>query len=247
MRYTPTVTDIDDSGMRRFLANILMLMSFGIALTGAIAWWISHSPGMMESMFSISEVVVDGKTETEFHGSNFWWFATALELAIVLGLTWGNLLRRLSVGSLLILFITYATLNGLTLSPVIHAYTDASVGMVFLITASTFGVCALFGYTTRINLLPLGSFFLVGLVGLIIALVVNIFYQSPAMDFVVSSAAVLLFAGIIAFDIQAMREIYYESPEDEIPNMVVFGAFKMYLDFINVLLHLLRLFGVKKD
>lgn len=247
MQYTSTVARDTDEGVRRFLANILIVMSIGVALTGAVSWWISHSPGLMQAMFSLSETVVDGKTKQTFNASGIWWFASALELAIVMGLTWGGLLKRLSVASLLILFIVYAALNGVTLSPVIYAYTDASVAMVFFITAGTFATCALFGYTTKINLLPLSSFFLVGLIGLLIALVVNIFYQSPVMDFTVSAVAVLLFAGITAFDIQAMRAIYHESSRDEIPNMVILGAFTMYLDFINMLLHLLRLLGVKKD
>jgi uncharacterized protein len=247
MSYTPSISDVRDDGLRRFIANILTIMSLGVALTGAIAWWISHSPGMMQSLFHLVEVVKDGETKQSFQASNMWWFAVALEFAIVLALTWGGLLKRLSIGALLITFTVYAGLNGITLSPVLYAYTDASVTKVFLITAGTFGTCALVGHTTKVNLLPLGSFFLVGLIGLIVAMVVNIFMQSPAMDFAVSAVAVLLFAGLTAYDMQAMREMYYESKQDDVPKLVVLGALTLYLDFINMLLHMLRLFGIKKD
>jgi FtsH-binding integral membrane protein len=246
MRYA-NVVDVHDGGVSRFLSNVFAVMGVGVAITGVIAWWISHSAGLMEALFHLTEVVKNGKITHEFHGSGMWWAASALELAIVVALTWGGGLKRLSVGAMLIAFIVYAGLNGVTLAPVLYAYTDASVVQVFFITAGTFGACAVFGHVTKMNLLPLGTFFLVGLIGLLIALVVNIFYQSPAMDFVVSAVAVLLFAGITAYDVQALRELYYQSGEDEIPNLVVFGALKMYLDFINMLIHLLRIFGVKKD
>lgn len=235
-----------EDGLRRFLANVFIVMTLGLVITAGITWWISHSPGMMESLFSVRSVMVDGKQSHEFTGSGWWWSAVALEFAIVLALCWGGMLRGMSVGAMLILFIVYAGLNGITLAPAIYAYTDASVVKVFFITAGTFAACAAFGHTTKVNLLPMGTFFLYSLIGLIIALVVNAFFRSPVMDFMVSGAAVILFAGLTAYDVQKLREMYRTEGGYDTANLVVYGGFTLYLDFVNMMLHLLRLFGTKK-
>lgn len=124
-------------------------------------------------------------------------------------------------------------------------YTEASVSKVFLITAGTFGASAFWGHTTKTNLLSLGGFFMQALFGLIIVLIVSWFFQSRVMDMVISGAAVLLFIGITAFDMQKLRLMYEEDGWSW--GLAVYGALSLYLDFVNMLIHLLRLFGVKKD
>lgn len=238
---------VSSSGLSRFYYNVFSVMCIGLAVTGVITLWLSHSPGMMETLFGLYTYVEDGKNKTGFNASMWWWIAAIVELLLVMAMTWGSLGKKMSVGSGVIMFAFYSALNGVTLAPAIYAYTDASVAMVFFITAGTFGACAMFGHVTKINLLPMSGFFLIGLMGLLIALVVNIFYSSPAMDFAISAAAVLLFAGLTAFDMQKLREMYSEARDEDVPRLVIYGALSLYLDFINMFLHLLRLLGVKKD
>lgn len=238
---------LGSSGLTRFYSNVFLVMSVGLAITGAITLWLSHNQDMMKTLFGLYTYVEEGKSKTGFSASMWWWIASAVELLLVFAMSWGTLGKSTSVGTNLIMFVAYSALNGVTLAPAIYAYTDASVAMVFFITAGTFGGCALFGHVTKINLLPLSGFFLVGLIGLLVALVVNIFFRSPAIDFVISGAAILLFAGLTAFDMQKLREMYHMANDDEVAGIVVYGALTLYLDFINLFLHLLRLIGVKKD
>lgn len=246
MSYASTFSR-NDTELSRFFVNVFWVMGLGLAITGAITMWISQDQDLMKSLFGLYTYMDEGKKKTAFEASGWWWFAVAVELVMVLAISWGGLAKKLSVGSCFLLFLGYAALNGVTLSPAIYAYTTASVAKVFFITAGTFGACAFFGMVTKINLLPLRGFFMMALIGLLIVLVVNIFYSSPMIDFAVSAAAVLLFAGLTAFDMQKLREMYHESDQDSIPTLVVYGALTLYLDFINMFLHLLRIFGIKKD
>lgn len=242
-----SVAAAHDDSLSRFFANVFAVMAVGLAVTGTITLWISHSPDLMKTLFGLYKYIEDGETKTGFSASGWWWFAAIVELGLVLVLCHTSFGKSVSIGGNLLLFILYAGLNGVTLSPMIYSYTDASVAMVFFITAGTFSGCALFGHVTKINLLPMQSFFMVGLIGLLVVLVVNIFYHSPAIDFAISGAAVLLFAGLTAFDMQKLREMYEESGDESVPGLVIYGALTLYLDFINLLIHLLRIFGVKKD
>lgn len=247
--HTPVASSADfASELSRFYTNVFTVMAIGLAVTGGITLWLSHSQGLMEALFTMTSYVDEaGKNKTGFSASGWWWGAAILELVLVVALSWGSLGKGMSTASGVLLFAFYSALNGVTLAPVIYSYTDASVAKVFFITAGTFGGCALFGRITKINLLPMGSFFLVGLIGLLIALVVNIFYQSPVMDYTISGVAVLLFAGLTAYDMQKLRAMFEESADGSVPGLVVYGALTLYLDFINLFIHLLRLFGVKKD
>lgn len=245
MGYSATFGSERDSDLSRYYTNVFWVMAFGVTLTAVIALWLSSSAGMMESLFRTYTYVEDGKTKTSFTASGWWWTASIIELLLVMVIGWGSLGKKLSVGGCLLFFVAYAALNGVTMSPVLWSYTRASSATVFFITAGMFAGCAFFGMVTRVNLLPLSGFFLMALVGLLIVLVVSIFMPSPVMDMWISGAAVLLFAGLTAFDMQKLREMYYETDEDGIPNLVMYGALTLYLDFINMYLHLLRLFGVK--
>ncbi len=219
----------------------------GLAVTALTSWWISHDVGMMQSLFNLHEVVKDGKTTSELTASMWWWIAAGLQLLIVLVLATFGLLSQMSVGVGIAVFSFYAWLSGVTLAPVLYAYTDVSIVKVFFISSSVFLGSAIFGHTTKINLRPFGTFFLMALIGLLIALLVNMFMASPVMDYVISMFAVVLFAGLTAFDMQKLEEMYKSGGNTYSAGLVVYGALTLYLDFINLFIHLLRLFGAKKD
>lgn len=243
--YAPTTYDEYDVGLKTFLSSVLGLMAVGLAITGALSWFISHNDGMMHSLFHATSYVEDGKTKTGFAASGWWWGAAGLQLAIVIALTWTGLMWRISLATGAAIFAVFAALNGVTLAPVLYEYTDASVVKVFFITATMFGGSALFGRLTKIRLTRFSGFILPALIGLLVVLLVSAFIQSTMMDIVVSVSAVILFSALTAFDIQKLEEMYDQHGQTD--GLVVYGALTLYLDFMNMLLHLLRLFGIKKD
>jgi len=146
------------------------------------------------------------------------------------------------------LFFIYAAVVGLSLSTIFHIYTESSITRVFFISAASFGALSLYGYTTQRDLSPIGSFLMMGLIGLIIAMVVNMFLKSTGLDFVISAAGVLIFAGLTAWDTQKIKEMF--DPQEDgtaIGRKAVMGALTLYLDFINLFLFLLRIFGQQRS
>ncbi len=233
--------------LQGFLTDVFWAMAFGLAITAIVTLVISQSDTMMSSLYHLREQVgADGKV-TILTEISWWWITAAIiELGLVIVLSWTGVAGTMTAGVGISLFAFYAALNGFTMAPVIFAYTMTSVTKVFFITTIMFGGCAIWGHTTKTDLTGLGSFFLMALVGLIVALVVNAFFRSPIMDYLVSIAAVLLFAGLTAYDMQKLRAMYEEQGGYTI-GLVVYGALTLYLDFINMFLHLLRLFGSKKS
>jgi hypothetical protein len=148
----------------------------------------------------------------------------------------------------LLSFIGYSALSGATLAPLCFAYTQASVAMAFFIAAGMFGAMSLYGYTTKKSLSGLGSFLFMGLVGLVIAMVINIFIKSDGMSFIISLIAVPLFAGLTAYDTQMIKDMYNQGPKDEVSRSraTIMGALRLYLDFVNLFIHLLRLLGDRR-
>lgn len=234
-----------DLGLKRFLTNVLGVMAIGLMITGGIAWSISHSDGLMTSLFHTTTYVENGESKTGFSASAFWWFAAIAQLAIVIGLTFGGLMWRISLASGIVVFGIFAALNGVTMAPVLYAYTDASIANVFFITAVMFGGSAIFGKLTKIRLTRFSGFVLPALLGLLAVLIMSMFIGSTLVDTMVSVAAVILFAGLTAYDIQKLEEMY--DAHGATDGLVVFGALTLYLDFIIMFQHLLRLFGIKKD
>ncbi len=244
MNYTVVVQK--ETGLTQFYAKVFQIMAIGLLITAGVSLYISHSEGLMASLFHLTETMEDGEMVKSYSASGWWYFAAFIELALVLWMTWRGISPKYSLTGTFLLFVVYAALNGVTLSPVLFAYTETSIAKVFFITAGMFGGCAFYGTFTKRNLLPLQTFFLAGLIGLIILLVVNMFLASPAFDMAVSAVAILLFAGLTAFDMQKLREMYYDSMGSS-RGLAVYGALTLYLDFINMFLHILRFFGVKKD
>jgi FtsH-binding integral membrane protein len=226
-----------DIGLRRYFSNTFGMMGLGLLITALVSHLVLSNATLMSYLIT--------GTGAETAPSPIWYVAIVGEFALVIWMASWTAGGTVSFGWGAFIFGLYAALNGLTLAPVLDLYTQASVVKVFCITAATFGACALYGHTTKRNLLPMGTFFLMGLFGLIIVMAVNLFLRSPMMDFVVSGAGVLLFAGLTAYDMQKLEDMY-ESQGESI-GLVVYGALTLYLDFLNLLLFILRFVGVRKD
>lgn len=227
-----------------FMNNVFAMMAAGLFVTAAVGYMIALNENTLSWLFHTYQALDDdGETVTKFSASGWWWAAAGMQLVMVLFMSSFGRVGYVPLAIGTPLFLAFAALNGVTLAPVLYAYTAVSVAKVFLITAITFTSCAIWGWTTKRDMTGMGSFFLYALLGLIVAMVVNFFFQSPLMDYGVSIIAVLLFAALTAFDMQMLRKMHAAS--DDHSGLVVSGALALYLDFLNMFLHLLRLFGVK--
>ena len=235
-------TVVMDEGLRAYMLKVYNYMATGVLLTGIIAL-IS---------FNIS-VVTDASgaivTFTEFGNnlffSGFKWLVMLAPLGIVFYMSFG--INKMSSSKAQTVFWIFAALMGLSLSWILLVYTGKSVARVFFITSATFGAMSLYGYTTKRDLTKLGSFLMMGLIGIIIASLINIFMKSSMMYFVISILGVLIFVGLTAYDTQKIKNMYVESDSGElIGKKAVMGALTLYLDFINLFIMLLRLFGQRR-
>ena len=172
--------------------------------------------------------------------------AIIAEFGLVLGISWG--FSRISSGTASILFFLYAALNGFTLSVVLLAFTTGSIFAAFVSTAALFGAMTILGYTTKVDLTKMGTFLMTGLIGLMIAMVVNMFISSGPLDLIISLAGVLIFTGLTAYDTQRIGRMAAQinATGEAAAKLAVFGALKLYLDFINMFLFMLRLFGRRR-
>jgi FtsH-binding integral membrane protein len=175
-------------------------------------------------------------------GSPLMWVIVLAPLGMVFFLSFR--IQKMSVSAAQTTFWVFATLMGVSLATLFAVYTAESITRVFFITAATFGAMSLYGYTTKRDLTAMGSFLFMGLIGIIIAMVVNIFLQSSAIQFAVSVLGVLIFVGLTAYDTQKIKEMYYVGDDGTVAGRkAIMGALSLYLDFINLFLMLLRLFG----
>jgi FtsH-binding integral membrane protein len=179
-------------------------------------------------------------------GTPLMWIVMLAPLGFVLALSFG--IQRMSAATATLLFWIYAAVMGLSLGGIFLVYTGTSIARVFFITAATYGAMSLYGYTTRTDLSRFGSFLLMGLVGIVIASLVNIFIESSALQFAVSIIGVIVFVGLTAYDTQRIKEIYLESDTVEVAGKkALLGALALYLDFINLFMMLLQLFGQRRE
>src|SRR3974390_87875 len=229
-----------DAGLRAYMIRVYNYMAAGVALTGLVAWFT----------FSAAVTDVGGSLQlTSFgqaiFGSPLMWVLVVAPLGLVFALSFG--INRLSAGTALMLFFVYAGLLGLSLASIFLVYTGASISRVFFISAATFGAMSLWGYTTQRDLTGFGSFLFMGLIGIIIASVVNIFLKSSGLDWVVSVLGVLIFTGLTAYDTQSIKEMYNPMDDGTVGGRkAAMGALSLYLDFINLFLMLLQLFGDRR-
>jgi len=234
-----------DAGLRAYMIRVYNYMASGVALTGLVAWFAYQAAG--GSAIAISGHSITGLTgfgQAIFSGPLMWVLILA-PLGLVMLLSFG--INRLSASTALTVFFVYAGLLGLSLASIFLVYTGASITRVFFISAATFGSLSLYGYTTKRDLGPIGSFLFMGLIGIIIASLVNIFLASNALSWMISVIGVLVFAGLTAWDTQKIKEMY--SPMDDgtvAGRKAGMGELSLYLDFINLFLMMLRLFGDRR-
>ena len=215
-----------DEGLRRYMLRVYNYMMLGLALTGVVAFAVARSPAALQLIF----------------GTPLMWVVMLAPLAFVMILSFG--LHRLSTPMTQLLFWAFAGAMGLSLSSIFIAYTGASITRVFFITASAFAALSIYGYTTKKDLSGWGTFLFMGLIGIIIASIVNIFLASSMMHFIITVGGVLVFAGLTAYDTQKIKSEYLVSDSGEVAEKkAVSGALRLYLDFINLFIMLLHLFG----
>ena len=219
-----------DEGLRAYMLGVYNYMAAGLAVSGIIAWFVSSSPAMLSAIYGNTALT---------------WIVMLAPLAFILALSFG--IQKMKASTVQALYWAFAITMGISLSSIFVVYTSASIARVFFITAATFGAMSLYGYTTKRDLTGWGSFLFMGLIGIIIASVVNFFLASAAMDFAISVIGVLIFVGLTAYDTQKIRNEYSEFDSSEVATKKsVFGALRLYLDFINLMLMLLRLFGQRR-
>ncbi|HEV2555512.1 MAG TPA: Bax inhibitor-1/YccA family protein [Bosea sp. (in: a-proteobacteria)] len=234
-----------DQGLRSFMLGVYNNMSIGLAITGLAAIGIS--------MLAIAGVSPTGKVTAltplgqALYLSPLKWVVMLAPLAFILFFSFKA--ESMSSSSARAMFFAFAAVMGVSLSSIFVVYTGESITKVFFITAATFGALSLYGYTTKKSLSAMGSFLIMGLIGLIIASVVNIFLQSSALSFAVSAIGVLVFAGLTAWDTQRLKDMYLYSDmnPEEAAKLSVNGALSLYLNFINMFQMLLSLFGNKQE
>jgi FtsH-binding integral membrane protein len=222
-----TISKID-LGLRDHMINVYNQMGIGLAISGVVAYLVSSVPAL---------------TALFLGGPQVWLFILA-PLAMVFWLSWK--INSLSVSTARTAFYAYAGLMGISLSTLFLVYEMGSIVQVFLITAVMFLAMSIYGYTTKKDLTSLGSFLFMGLIGLIVASIVNLFMQSSALAFAISCIGVLIFTGLTAYDTQKIKELYYHTDGDDRTKAGIMGALTLYLDFINLMIHLLQLLGQRK-
>lgn len=247
-RYGQTAGVAVDQGLRAYMLRVYNYMAIGLAITGVAAWFIytqsvTTDPALAVAKFHNLMLTEFGRT---LFVSPLKWLVMFGPLAFVMVLSFG--INRLSAATAQILFFVYAATVGISLATIFMVYTATSITHVFFVTAASFGALSLWGYTTKRDISGWGSFLFMGLIGVIIASVVNIWLASSAMQFVISAVGVLIFAGLTAYDTQQIKEMYAEMDDgDTMGKKAVMGALRLYLDFINLFIMLLQLFGGRRD
>ena len=235
-------TVVMDEGLRAYMLKVYNYMASGVLLTGIIALISFNISVVTDASGAIVSFTEFGNT---LFFSGFKWLVMLAPLGIVFYMSFG--INKMSASKAQTVFWIFAALMGLSLSWILLVYTGKSVARVFFITSATFGAMSLYGYTTKRDLTKLGSFLMMGLIGIIIASLVNIFMKSSMMYFVISILGVLIFVGLTAYDTQKIKNMYVASDSGElIGKKAVMGALTLYLDFINLFIMLLRLFGQRR-
>jgi FtsH-binding integral membrane protein len=214
-----------DEGLRSHMLSIYNYMTSAVLLTGIVA--------LLSASSGITQVLV---------GTPLIWVVMLAPFGFVMAMSFG--LHKMSTGTLNILFWTYAAVMGLSMSTIFLVYTGQSIATTFFATAAAFAGLSLIGYTTKKNLSAMGSFLIMGVIGLIVASLLNIFLKSDGLSFVISALGVLIFAGLTAYDTQRLKEEYaYLRGSEFVGKAVIMGALSLYLDFVNMFMYLLRLLG----
>ena len=220
---------------KTFMANVFLWMTIAMVVTAVTAYWFAISPNLIGSLINMETGGL----------STLGWVVTLAPLGFVLLMSFGY--QKLSPAILTLLFLSFSVLMGMSLSFILLAYTAASVYKTFAITAGMFGIMAITGYTTKTDLTKFGSIMMMGLIGLVIAMVINIFLKSSTLEYIISIIGVLVFTGLTAYDVQKLKRIG-SSGMDQVNQrkMSLMGALTLYLDFINLFLFMLRFLGDRR-
>jgi hypothetical protein len=224
------VSDADAARVSTFIRGVYWWMCIGLGVTAVVALAVASSPAAVSTLV---------RTPILFYG------ILIAELVLVVYLS--ARVAKMSPSTAGILFTAYSALNGVTFSLILLAYTGASVANAFFVTAGMFGALAVYGSVTKRDLTGMGRFMFMGLVGLVLASVVSIFWHNDAMQFVMGIVGVLVFSGLIAYDTQRLRSLALQMPGEQAGSYAVVGALSLYLNFINLFLSLLRLFGNRRN
>jgi hypothetical protein len=232
-----------DQGLRAYMLGVYNYMTLGLAITGVVAYFAFL---LADVQFVGGHAVSASPFGVAIYYSWLRWVVIFAPLALVFGISAGR--NSMSASTTRLIFLAFAALMGLSLSTVFLIYTQASIAQVFFITAASFGALSLYGYTTSRSLSAMGSFLVMGLFGLIIASVVNLFLQSSGLQWALSIVGIGIFAGLTAWDTQAIKDGYfagdaYEASEKK----AIFGALRLYLDFVNLFQQLLFLMGNRRS
>lgn len=223
-------TSTFDSALRDYMVKVYQYMSIALAISGLVAFMVASSPALMQAIF----------------GTPLAFVVMLAPLGFVI--FFGIKLKSISAEKAKSFLWIYSALMGLSLATIFAVYTATSITRVFLITASTFGAMSIYGYTTKKDLTSFGSFLIMGLIGIMIASIINIFLKSSGLDFAISLLGVFIFIGLTAYDTQRIKQTYYHfaGNDEMVTKMAVMGALNLYMDFINLFIMLLRFFGERK-
>jgi len=231
-----------DMGLRTHMMRVYNYMAGGVALTGIVAWLTYQMAVVTNAAGAITSLTPFGQT---LFSSPLIWVVMLAPLGLVFFMSFR--IGHMQASTARTLFFVYAGAVGLSLATIFMAYTQTSITRVFFITAASFGALSLYGYTTQRNLDAMGSFLMMGLFGLIIAMLVNIFLVSSALQWAISVIGVLIFAGLTAWDTQKIKEFYDPMDDGTVAGRkAVMGALNLYLDFLNMFMFLLRMFGDRR-
>ena len=218
-----------DVGLRAHMNKVYALMSIGLFLTGGVAYIVGNNETLVMSLFT-------GMSR---------WVVMFAPLIVVFAM--GSMINRLRASTAQLIFYGFSALMGLSISYIFMIYTSVSIAQTFLVTAIAFAGLSLYGYTTKRDISGMGSFLIMGVIGLIVASIINIWMQSPALMYAISILGVLIFAGLTAYDTQKIKNTYIQmarnGQSEWIEKSAIMGALSLYLDFLNMIMFLLHLFG----
>ena len=231
-----------DEGLRAYMLKVYNYMTTGLLLTGLVAYFFGKASIVTNELGQIVGITSIGAM---LFGSPLKWIVMLAPLGFVFYLS--AKINKMSVSSAQITFWIFSAIMGLSLASIFIVYTQASIARVFFISSGTFAAMSLYGYTTKKDLTKLGGFLFMGLIGIIIASLVNLFFQSSALHFAISVIGVLVFVGLTAYDTQSIKNMYYAGDSESVGGKkALMGALRLYLDFINLFIMLLRLFGQRR-
>ena len=231
-----------DEGLRAYMLKVYNYMTTGLLLTGLGAYFFGKASIVTNELGQIIGITPIGAM---LFGSPLKWVVMLAPLGFVFYLS--AKINKMSVSSAQITFWIFSAIMGLSLASIFIVYTQASIARVFFISSGTFAAMSLYGYTTKKDLTKLGGFLFMGLIGIIIASLVNLFFQSSALHFAISVIGVLVFVGLTAYDTQSIKNMYYAGDSESVGGKkALMGALRLYLDFINLFIMLLRLFGQRR-